>query len=64
MVIRRYAAVEEPTYKFHLSIGISGEMTLSVNASRKLLVNLVGTERVLEREQLVVFFRDLKTYIA
>lgn len=59
----------EPTYKFPLSIGVSGEMSLSVNDSRKLLVNLVGTERVLERNQLVTFFRAflmtrVKTYIA
>ena len=59
----------EPTYKFPLSIGASGEMALSVNDSRKLLVKLVGTERVLERNQLVTFFRAflmtrVKTYIA
>ncbi len=59
----------EPTYKFPLSIGASGEMALSVNDSRKLLVKLVGTERALERNQLVTFFRAflmtrVKTYIA
>ena len=59
----------EPTYKFPLSIGASGEMALSVEDSRKLLVKLVGTERVLERNQLVTFFRAflmtrVKTYIA
>lgn len=59
----------EPTYRFPLSIGASGEMALSVNDSRKLLVKLVGTERVLERNQLVTFFRaflmtKVKTYIA
>lgn len=59
----------EPTYKFPISIGASGEMALSVNDSRKLLVKLVGTERVLERAQLVTFFRAflmtrVKTYIA
>lgn len=59
----------EPTYKFPISIGASGEMTLSVEDSRKLLVKLVGTERVLERQQLVTFFRaflmtKVKTYIA
>ena len=59
----------EPTYKFPISIGASGEMALSVNDSRKLLVKLVGTERVLERTQLVTFFRAflmtrVKTYIA
>ena len=59
----------EPTYKFPLSIGASGEMALSVNDSRKLLVTLVGTERVLEKNQLITFFRaflmtKVKTYIA
>lgn len=36
----------EPTYKFPLSIGASGEMSLCVDDSRKLLVKLVGTERI------------------
>ena len=59
----------EPTYHFPLSIGASGEMALSVEDSRKLLVTLVGTERVLDRDQLVSFFRaflmtKVKTYIA
>jgi len=59
----------EPTYKFPLSIGASGEMALSVEDSRTLLVTLVGTERVLDRTQLVTFFRavlmtKVKTYIA
>ena len=59
----------EPAYKFPLSIGASGEMSLCVDDSRKLLVKLVGTERVLERQQLTVYFRSIlmtrvKTYIA
>lgn len=59
----------EPTYKFPLSIGASGEMALSVEDSRKLLVKLVGTEHVLDRNQLTTFFRAflmtrIKTYIA
>ena len=59
----------EPTYKFPISIGASGEMALSVSDSRKLLIKLVGTERILERNQLVTFFRaflmtKVKTYIA
>lgn len=59
----------EPTYRFPLSIGASGEMALSVEDSRKLLIKLVGTERVLNRNQLVTFFRaflmtKVKTYIA
>lgn len=59
----------EPTYKFPLSIGASGEMSLSVDDSRKLLVKLVGTERVMDRQQLSTYFRSIlmakvKTYIA
>ena len=59
----------EPTYKFPLSIGASGEMALSVEDSRKLLVKLVGTERILDRNQLTTIFRAflmtrVKTYIA
>ena len=59
----------EPTYKFPLSIGASGEMTLSVAEPRQLLIHLVGTERVLERSQIMTFFRAflmtrIKTYIA
>lgn len=59
----------EPTYKFPLSIGASGEMSLSVDNSRKLLVKLVGTEHVLDRHQLTTYFRSIlmtkvKAYIA
>ncbi len=59
----------EPTYKFPLSIGASGEMTLSVEDSRKLLVKLVGTERSLDRAHLTAYFRSIfmtkvKTYMA
>ena len=59
----------EPTYKFPISIGASGEMSLSVDDSRKLLVKLVGTERVLDRQQLTTYFRSIlmtkvKTYMA
>jgi membrane protease subunit (stomatin/prohibitin family) len=59
----------EPTYKFPISIGASGEMSLCVDDSRKLLVKLVGTERGLDRQQLTTYFRGIlmmrvKTYIA
>lgn len=59
----------EPTYGFPLSIGASGEMSLSVDDSRKLLIKLVGTEHVLDRQQLTAYFRGIlmakvKTYIA
>ena len=59
----------EPTYKFPISIGASGEMTLSVADSRKLLIKLVGTERYLDQQSLVKYFRGVlmtrvKSYIA
>ena len=59
----------EPTYKFPISIGASGEMTLGVEDSHKLLVKLVGTEAYLDRPRLVSYFRALlmtkvKTYMA
>lgn len=59
----------EPTYRFPLSIGASGEMSLSVADSKKLLIKLVGTETSLTRDKLTNFFRaflmtKVKTYIA
>lgn len=59
----------EPVYGFPISIGANGEMSLSVNDSRKLLVKIVGTERVLDQQSLVRIFRaflmtKVKTYIA
>ncbi len=59
----------EPTYKFPISIGASGEMALSVEDSRKLLIKLIGTETLLDRQSLVTYFRavlmtKVKTYIA
>ena len=59
----------EPTYKFPLSIGASGEMSLQVKESKKLLVKLVGTESSLSQQNLVTYFRSflmtkVKTYMA
>lgn len=59
----------EPTYKFPLSIGASGEMSLQVKDSKKLLVKLVGTESSLSQQNLVTYFRSflmtkVKTYMA
>ena len=59
----------EPTYKFPLQIGCSGEMTLSVSDSRRLLVKIVGTEKGLTQTELVQKFRaylmsKIKPYIA
>ena len=59
----------DPTYKFPLQIGASGEMVLSVCDSKKLLVKIVGTETILTQESLVQKFRSflmskVKPYIA
>ena len=59
----------DPTYKFPLSIGANGEMSLAVHDSRNLVVQLVGTELLLTREKMVSYFRSflmtkVKTYLA
>ena len=59
----------DPTYNFPLSIGASGEMSLRVDDSRKLLLKLVGTEDGLSQQKLTHFFRafmmtKLKSYVA
>lgn len=59
----------EPTYGFPLAIGANGEMSLRVQDSKRLLINLVGTERDLSQERLVSYFKvflmtRVKTYIA
>lgn len=59
----------DSTYGFPISIGAGGEMSLRVDDSKKLLVKLVGTEKILSRERLVSYFRAflmtrVKTYLA
>ena len=59
----------EPTYKFPLQIGASGEMSLRADNARKLLVKLVGTTTGLTQQALVQKFRGIlmlrvKTYLA
>ncbi len=59
----------EPTYKFPISLGASGEMSLKAMDSRKLLLKLVGTESFLTQGKLISYFRSflmtrVKTYIA
>ena len=59
----------EPTYKFPLKIGASGEMSLRVEDSRRLLVKIVGTERSLGQAALTQMFRAflmarIKPYLA
>ena len=59
----------EPTYGFPIAIGASGEMSIRVEDSRKILLKLVGTESYLSQQKLVAFFRaflmtKVKSYIA
>lgn len=59
----------EPKYGFPISIGASGEMSLKVEDSRKLLLKLVGTENFLGQQKLISYFRGflmtrVKAYIA
>lgn len=58
----------DQTYGFPISIGASGEMSLRVSDSRKLLIKLVGTESDLSQERLISYFRGIlmtciKTFI-
>jgi len=59
----------EPTYRFPIQIGASGEMSLRIEDSRKLLLKLVGTENTLSQATLVSYFRAflmtrVKSYLA
>lgn len=59
----------DPQYGFPLAIGVSGEVALRAEDSRKLLLKLVGTENFLGQQKLVSFFRAflmtrVKTYIS
>lgn len=59
----------DPIYKFPLKIGASGEMSLRVSDSRKLLIKLVGTESSLSQSELTQVFRvflmaKVKPYLA
>lgn len=59
----------EPNYNFPISIGASGEMAIKLKDSRKVLVNIVGTETELSQANLVQQFRAfimtrVKSYLA
>lgn len=59
----------EPTYGFPISVGASGELSLTVTDSRKLLVKVVGTENFLDQQGMTTIFRaflmsKIKPYIA
>lgn len=59
----------DPVFGFPLKIGVSGEMSLRVCDSRKLLLKLVGTKAMFGQNDLVGYFRaflnaNIKPYIA
>jgi membrane protease subunit (stomatin/prohibitin family) len=59
----------EPTYRFPIKIGASGEMSLRVSDARKLLVKLVGAEKTFTHQSLTQKFRvfiraRIKTHLA
>ncbi len=59
----------DPRYGFPLSIGASGDMSLRVEDSRRLLIKLVGTETAFTQSHLSSYFRSIlmnriKPYIA
>lgn len=47
----------DPVYDFPLEIGACGEMSLSVSNSSKLLIKLLGTEKVLNQDTITKCFR-------
>ena len=49
----------DPTYNFPLKVGMSGEMVLTVNDPRKLIIKLVGNERAYTQEKAVDNFKGL-----
>lgn len=50
----------DPIYGFPLEVGASGEMSLCVENSRKLLLKMVGTENGLSQEGLI---RNIKSFL-
>ena len=59
----------EPTYGFPIAVGASGELSLAVKDSRKLLVKVVGTENYIDQEGIMTKLRaflmsKVKPYIA
>lgn len=59
----------EPMYNFPISIGASGEMGFKITDTRKLLIKLVGTEKILTQQGIAKMFRaammtKLKSYLA
>lgn len=59
----------DPIYGFPLSIGASGELSLRIADSKKLLMKIVGTESLLDHNQLLSYFHafvmtKIKAYLA
>ena len=59
----------EPTYKFPIELGMCGEMSVSVDNARKLIIKVVGTDREFTRTDLTNYLRSLinskiKPYVA
>ena len=59
----------EPKYGFPLEIGMSGEMSISVDNARKLIIKLVGTDNELTNEKFISYLRSIlnskvKPYVA
>src|SRR5699024_7214288 len=59
----------EPNYNFPIYIGANGEMSITISNSKKLLVKLVGTEKYLNKDRLISYFKSflmirLKPYLS
>lgn len=59
----------EPKYNFPIEIGMSGEMSVSVDNAKKLLAKLVGTNKMFTRDDMTQYLRSIlnskvKPYVA
>ena len=59
----------EPKYGFPLEIGMSGEMSITIDNARKLIIKLVGTDTELTNEKFISYIRSIlnskiKPYVA
>lgn len=51
--------VRDPNYGYSYSAGASGSFGLKIEDGRKLLINLVGTEKAMTTKDIQKFFKDL-----
>lgn len=51
--------VRDPEYNYSYSAGASGSFGLKIVDGRKLLINLVGTDRMMSIEEIQKYFKDL-----